>query len=271
MNYNTFTERNSGIITSITQKKLKEIKILLCGCGIGSYLAEALLRMGCINLTLVDMDTLNLNNLNRQNYTYNNIGQLKVEALKERLIQIYPEANIQSVPQFLNTDNVSYLVGEADIIIDTIDYVDLKAVFLLHKIAHELAKPLISAMNIGFGAGLLYFPPHHKFSLEHLIQSKLNTSHEIHNYQEAFVIILDMLLPYFEEDMRNILLDVAQKLKEGMPCPAPQISAGTMCCASLVATCVDHIISGREIVPFPKFHYLNLHQIFHNQAYPILK
>lgn len=270
MIYGDFTARNSGLISKIVQEELRNKRILICGCGIGSYLAEALLRMGCINLKIVDMDIVSLSNLNRQNYKVEDIDKPKVFCLKNRLQEIYPEANIQAVNEPLSKTNVKALVSDTDIIIDTIDYLDLQAILLLHKEAILEGKHLISAMSIGFGAGLFYFPPFHIATLEGFIEQKMGMKLDRVPYYQAFAIVVESLLPHFNKDVQEMLGFVIQQMKEHKPCPASQVAAGTMCCASLVTTCVEHIIRGEMIDPFPKFHYLDLHKVVRNAQGPTL-
>ncbi|MEB3702643.1 Putative ThiF family adenylyltransferase [Candidatus Bealeia paramacronuclearis] len=90
-------------------------------------------------------------------------------------------------------------------------------------------------------------------------------------YQQAFIVVLEALLPFFDQDVQEMLLIVAKKLQEGYPCPASQVAAGSLCCGSLVATCVEHIVRGAIIAPFPKFHYINLHRTLESTADPLLK
>ena len=76
--------------------KLQRVKVLIFGLGgVGSWCAEALVRSGIRNITIVDSDRVCVTNCNRQLMaTSKTIGQVKVEALRERLLEINPDANI---------------------------------------------------------------------------------------------------------------------------------------------------------------------------------
>ena len=74
--------RNNIHIKEEDQQRIKDFPVLIGGCGIGSYIAECLLRMGFENLTIADGDVVELTNLNRQNYTSKDIGIKKVFALQ---------------------------------------------------------------------------------------------------------------------------------------------------------------------------------------------
>ena len=73
-------ERNYPYILKEEQAVLMRTTVALAGLGIGSVIAETLVRMGVGRLILVDGDTVELSNLNRQNYTRAQIGSTKVEA-----------------------------------------------------------------------------------------------------------------------------------------------------------------------------------------------
>lgn len=270
MTYHEFISRNQILIKEDIQEKIKKTRLLICGCGIGSYLAEALLRIGFLNMTLVDMDRVGASNLNRQNYIREDIGNFKSTALKKRLDLIYPEASIDATTKPLTQDNAKSLVLQSDIIIDTIDYIDITAILALHNEAASQQKPLISSMNAGFGAGLFYFPPNHSESLESYLKKTMGGAFKKADYKDCFAAVVKTLAPFFDTTVREMILSVLEKMKNSKPCPASQVTAGSMCCASLVTTCAVRILEKKPITPFPKFHYLNLHTELEKNNEPIL-
>lgn len=82
--------------------RIKDFRVLLAGAGIGSNIAETLLRIGFETITLVDGDVVEESNLNRQNYTEEDVEKPKVEALKKRLLSINPNAQISTINTFIN-------------------------------------------------------------------------------------------------------------------------------------------------------------------------
>ena len=80
-------------------EKLKNSKIVLFGLGgVGSYIAEALARVGVGNLIIVDGDTVDITNINRQLIAnINTIGKNKAELMKDRIILINPSANVVAI------------------------------------------------------------------------------------------------------------------------------------------------------------------------------
>lgn len=87
--------RNRLYIPSNEQEIIKNTPILVGGCGLGSNIAECMLRLGFESITLVDGDKVELSNLNRQNYVGVDIGKQKSEQIYERLKSINPQANIK--------------------------------------------------------------------------------------------------------------------------------------------------------------------------------
>lgn len=139
------------LIGLIGEEKLKEIerkKILLIGVGgVGSYALEALIRNGFYDITIVDFDTIDLSNLNRQLITDStNIGKYKVDEAKKRALLINPNINIQAINKKLNKENLRNLLNQNfDYIIDACDTLDVK--FALMENSLHYSYKLISSMG----------------------------------------------------------------------------------------------------------------------------
>ena len=115
-------------------QRLHDIRVILFGVGgVGSWCAESLVRSGVKHLTIVDSDRVNISNVNRQLMaTTETVGRVKVDALKERLLAINPEAEIIAVQDIYNAENAaSFQLNEYDVIIDAIDSLAEKAHLLL--------------------------------------------------------------------------------------------------------------------------------------------
>lgn len=139
------------LIGLIGEEKLKEIerkKILLIGVGgVGSYALEALIRNGFYDITIVDFDTIDLSNLNRQLITDStNIGKYKVDEAKKRALLINPNINIQAINEKLNKEKLINLLNQNfDYIIDACDTLDVK--FALMENSLHYSYKLISSMG----------------------------------------------------------------------------------------------------------------------------
>lgn len=107
-------------------------KVAVVGIGgVGSWVAEALARSGFSNLYLIDMDDICITNTNRQIHTLKDtVGELKVEAMAQRLRAINPDINAVPVMDFLTKDNIAQHLSEMDFVVDAIDSVKVKAALI---------------------------------------------------------------------------------------------------------------------------------------------
>ncbi len=142
--------RTQGLIGMEAFEKIKNKKIIIFGVGgVGSYAVEAIARTGIQNITLLDSDTVSLTNINRQIIALNStLGKQKTSVMKERILDINPEANVQEMPFFFDESTMDKInFKEYDFILDCIDSVNSKV--LLIKCAKENNVPIISAMGTG--------------------------------------------------------------------------------------------------------------------------
>ena len=114
--------------------RIAEKRVIIFGVGgVGSWCAESLVRSGIRKLTIVDSDRVCITNINRQLMaTTKTVGQVKVDALKERLLTINPSAEITALQQVFTAETAStFCLGEYDYIIDAIDSLKDKALLIL--------------------------------------------------------------------------------------------------------------------------------------------
>ena len=114
--------------------RIAQKRVIIFGVGgVGSWCAESLVRSGISRLTIVDSDRVAVTNINRQLMaTTKTVGQVKVEALKERLLAINPSAEITALQQIFNAETAeSFQLGTYDYIIDAIDSLKDKALLIL--------------------------------------------------------------------------------------------------------------------------------------------
>ena len=117
--------------------------------GVGGYVVEALARSGVGALDLVDHDTVSLSNLNRQIIaTHNTLGQLKVDAARERILSINPQCVVRTHPTFYLPDTADQFdFTQFDYVVDALDTVTGK--LLLVQQAHDTGTRIISSMGTG--------------------------------------------------------------------------------------------------------------------------
>lgn len=142
--------RTALLIGEAGLKRLAISRVAVFGIGgVGSFAAEALARAGVGHLVLVDHDRVARSNLNRQLHaTQATIGRLKVEAMRERILSINSEADVEALPFFYNEDTAAMLVRpDYSYILDAMDTVNAK-VDLIYR-ATMLGVPIISSMGAG--------------------------------------------------------------------------------------------------------------------------
>jgi tRNA A37 threonylcarbamoyladenosine dehydratase len=131
-----FFSRSEALLGAEVMDALRTKRVIIFGVGgVGSYAAEALVRTGLTHLTIVDGDTVQPSNINRQlPATRATLGMPKVEALKERLLAINPDAEIEAIAKFYHDDdeNLKSKIINHQYIIDAIDSVDDKVHLILY-------------------------------------------------------------------------------------------------------------------------------------------
>lgn len=117
--------------------------------GVGSYAVEALGRAGVGKLTLVDFDVYDMTNINRQLHALTStVGRVKVEVVKERLLDINPAIEVVAVNQKYTADTAESIFStEFDYVIDAIDMVSSKLDLIIRCQEHDV--PVISSMGTG--------------------------------------------------------------------------------------------------------------------------
>ena len=145
-----FTMRTGLIVGDEGINKLKNSNVIVFGVGgVGSFATEALVRAGVGNITIVDFDDVDITNINRQlPALHSTVGKLKVDVMKERLLDINPDLNIRTVAKKYNKETTDeILIEDYDYVIDAIDMVTSK--ILLVEECNKKGLKLISSMGMG--------------------------------------------------------------------------------------------------------------------------
>lgn len=132
------------------QEKLKLANVLIVGCGgIGCTTAELLARAGVGRITLIDADTIEISNLQRQiGFTQQDVGYYKSEVLAKRLKQINPYIEVEFFTEKLSSSNAVHLIAAQDLVLDGCDNFETR--YLVNAQCKALNVALISASAIGF-------------------------------------------------------------------------------------------------------------------------
>ena len=148
--HRALTERHGATL----QAKFDAGRVAICGLGgLGSNVAIALARAGVGQLHLIDFDRVDLTNLNRQQYTVDQLGRYKTEALAETLERIAPYCTLRMDTVKVTEDNLPVLLAEDDIICEAFDVPEAKAMLVSGVLEHVPEKYLVAASGMaGLGS-----------------------------------------------------------------------------------------------------------------------
>lgn len=144
-------QRTELLIGQENLNKLQHSHVIVFGVGgVGGFAIEALVRSGIGEISIVDFDTVDFTNLNRQIIaTQDSIGKLKTSVMRDRLLSINPNVIVHEFPEKFSMENSDLFFKDKkyDYIVDAIDLVTSK--LALAEIAKNLSIPIISSMGTG--------------------------------------------------------------------------------------------------------------------------
>ena len=140
--------RTMQLLSKNAMEKIQKAKVAVFGLGgVGSFATEAIVRTGVKNICLVDFDTIDISNINRQLLAlHSSVGKQKVLLAKERIKDINPEACVKVYNSFVNKDSLENLLSkDFDVVVDAIDGLNSKINLLEHAILLNL--DVVSSMG----------------------------------------------------------------------------------------------------------------------------
>lgn len=143
-----------GLAVYFTAEQLKRIAALKVGIagagGLGSNCAVNLVRSGFRKFVIADFDKVEASNLNRQFYFLKQMGEYKVEALRDNLLAINPDLELLLHPTLITKDNCGEIFADCDVLVEAFDQPAAKQMLLEHF--WDSGKLLVAASGIaGFG------------------------------------------------------------------------------------------------------------------------
>lgn len=146
-------KRNRGFIGSDEQKKLNEAKVAIAGTGgDGGRLAISLARMGVSNFHLADPEKFEIENLNRQEGSFQStIGQNKAEVVKKLIKDINPAAKIKVFPKGVSEKNLSDFLDGVTLVADEMEFTMHWLGVMLARACRKRNIPVVMGFNVGFG------------------------------------------------------------------------------------------------------------------------
>ncbi len=130
--------RTSLLLGNEAMRRIEQTRVIIFGVGgVGSWCAESLVRSGIRHLTLVDSDRVCITNVNRQAMaTTKSVGRVKVEAMRERLLDINPATEIVAMQEIYSRETAaSFHIEDYDYVVDAIDSLSNKMELILHATA----------------------------------------------------------------------------------------------------------------------------------------
>ena len=142
--------RTEMLIGNEGMEKLNDAKVAIFGLGgVGSFVCEGLARSGIGNFILVDYDKIDETNINRQLIaTVKTVGKYKVDLMRERILEINPDANVETYKEFYMADSeIDILTEDLSYAVDCVDTIMAKIAIICK--CDEIGVPVISSMGTG--------------------------------------------------------------------------------------------------------------------------
>ena len=242
--------KNVLYITPEEQDRLKNVKIVFGGVGLGSVIAEAALRLGFENFVFIDGDEVEASNLNRQNYDFQNVGESKAASITKRMQAINPNANIEYHHLFLEPNTIAQYVDGCDIAINAIDFDAEQTPFVFDEICKEKGIPVIHPLNFGWGGAAYVVTP----DSEQIF--------DVARKEGRFeLVLIENMLAYFKDraDMNlDWFYDFYKSYKaNSTKITPPQLVVGSHLAAALVTNILFCICNGIEVKKFPEPYFLS--------------
>lgn len=194
--------------------KLQNSRVAVFGIGgVGGYVCEALVRSGVYHFDLIDDDQVCLTNLNRQIIaTRKTVGQYKVDVMRERILEINPDADVSVHKCFFLPENANdFPFEEYDYVVDAVDTVTAKIELVMK--AQEKGVPIISSM----GAGNKLDPS--AFKVADIYKTRVDPLARVMRREMKKRGVKKLKVVYSEEDPKRPIEDMAVSCRNHCICP----------------------------------------------------
>ncbi len=258
MDYDQLFYRNRGIFSEDEQERIQRGSILIVGCGgIGGMVAIMLARSGVGRFVLVEFDTYEPTNMNRQIACFGNtIGRNKAQVIKDDILRINPEADVEVYDKFLSHSEIAELIPRVDLVFPAAD--DFSFSIFVFRDARRLGKTALMVVPAGTWANVSIFPPDRP-SAEDMEGLPKLASHE--KLQKTLETRKYKFGTYFYVPFGDWRIDYDREfLEEGLPptqiCPVVWLSS------SLGALEALKFYSGKwKLVASPRYWYITSKKI----------
>lgn len=239
--------RNRIYITPEEQEIIKNYPVVLGGSGIGSVIAECILRLGFENITIIDGDQVELSNLNRQNYTEDDVSTDKTEALKKRLLAINKNAKITAHNCFITPENIKEFIKGQKVAINALDFTS-DVPLLFDKMCQKENIPVLHPYNLGW-AGLVAVIQPDGLALDILARSD-------EQFNELKVVeYASSYMKYWRDPQEWIDEAIEKYLNEEERLSPPQLPIASWTVAAMCSHLLFKIATGVTYKKFPEFYF----------------
>ncbi len=247
MYYSLSTSRNRNLISTFQQDRLRNTVVGFFGLSVGSNAAITwMLESRAKDVKIADPDYVSPTNLNRLQFGWDSVGQLKVDVVAEFLLSINPFTRVVKVSEKSFESTKELFLGEnnLDIVVDAID--DVQGKILLRRLCKEYKIPLVSAADVGDNVTLdierYDLSPQPDFFLGRVPEiEKLDLSKLSENARRRTIV---QLVGYEEhsEEMLSSLLGLGETLGTW-----PQLGATATIGGGVVTTVIKKIVLGEKV------------------------
>lgn len=140
--------RTKLVIGKESLDKIKNARVAICGIGgVGSYVMEALARIGIGHITVIDKDNVDMSNINRQIIAdVESVGKPKAILAKERINKINPNIEVKEIVEYIDSSNIGEYLSDTNYIIDAIDTIESKLAIISYAKQNNIK--VISSMGM---------------------------------------------------------------------------------------------------------------------------
>ncbi|RGE21431.1 ThiF family adenylyltransferase [Leucobacter sp. wl10] len=217
--------RNYGFWSEEEQRALMSARVAIAGVGgDGFQLGLKLARMGVARFGIADPEVFEAENVNRvEGATVSSLGRSKVEVFRERVLDINPEAEIETFPDGVGEHNIEPFMRRASLVLDESELTRPEIGTLIARQARAQGIPDLLVMNVGFAAQVTSFAPASRWTFERFMGFSPETPLE---EIAAAGVDLARCLPYIPAytDLRSLRAVLGEK--GAPPAPLPSVSIG---------------------------------------------
>jgi len=235
-------DRSRGLVLDDEIEKISKTKVLLIGCGLGSQVATLLARTGFSKFILCDGDIVEKHNLNRQDFSLEDIGKNKAGVVAKRIKSINKDAEVSVIEHFIKDEKeIKELVLMSDIVVNMAD--PAEEMYEINRQSVSEGRIVFFPMNLGFISFVMVFDKNSK-TLEEILGGRI--------YGNNFY--LDLIGRSFDKmltSLLNLMQNIDKRVLTG-ELPAPQIGTTSLITSALLVSALLKYLKGEKINTAPK-------------------